>query len=382
MVKKSLSTCSVLLAIGCGLLANSPVWAQDPPAKRITGKESVTPGESDRRLSQLWKNNPVAQPVDEAIPDAAYRIGPEDLLEISVFEAPELNRSIRVASNGELSFALLGMVRAEGLTPRELEIVLQELLRRTFIKDPHVGVFVQEMESHPVAVVGAVQLPGVFQIRGPRTVLEMLSMAQGLSPEAGDKVLVVRGRRSVLLVDRMADTRSSEDASARPAGDLGGEGFVLLERMGEAQSSNVIEIDLKDLVESGDAGLNVLVYPGDAVKVPRAGVVYVVGEVNRAGGFRLNTNEKVSVLQALALAEGLTATAAKGRVVIVRNDATGQRQENLIDLGRILAGKDPDPILEPNDILFVPNSTTKVAIYRGLEAVIRTLTGFVIFNNR
>src|SRR3989454_10747540 len=126
------------------------------------------------------------------------RIGPEDLLEIGVFEAPEMNRSLRISAGGEISLPLLGAVQAAGLTPRELEFVLQELLRRSVMKDPHVTVFVREMQSHAVSVFGAVRKPGVFQIRGAKTLVEVLAMAEGLSEDAGDTVLVMRGAARIL----------------------------------------------------------------------------------------------------------------------------------------------------------------------------------------
>lgn len=287
-----------------------------------------------------------------------YRIGPHDLLEISVFEAPELNRSVRVTGGGEIHLPLLGPVRATGLSEEELARVLEELLRRRYMKDPHVGVFVREMESHPVAVFGAVENPGVYQIRGTRTLIEVLSLAGGLAEDAGDTVLVIRAGPGVV---------SGEEGN------------------GEAESpadAGTVRIDLKELLESGEKWLNVPVHPGDVVKVTRAGIVYVVGDVHKPGGFLLRGNENISVLQAIALAEGLTATSAKGRTLIICTAADGRREEMPLDLGRILKGKDPDPLLEPNDILFVPNSTAKTAALRGLEAVVHTVTGLIIFSSR
>ena len=146
----------------------------------------------NRRLTELLDSNPSAP----AITAQEYRIGPEDVLSINVFEAQELNRDVRVSASGEISLPLLGPVRAAGLTPRELEFVLQELLHRTYMKDPHVSVFVREMQSHPVSVMGAVRRPGVFQIRGSKTLLEVLSLAEGLADDAGETVIILRGAAS------------------------------------------------------------------------------------------------------------------------------------------------------------------------------------------
>src|SRR5882762_3702119 len=121
-----------------------------------------------------------------------YLIGSEDVLDINVFEAPEMNREVRVSASGEISLPLLGAVRAAGLTPRELETSLEEFLHQKYMKDPHVSVFVRDMQSHPVSVVGAVRKPGIFQIRGNKTLLEILSLAEGLADDAGEDVIILR----------------------------------------------------------------------------------------------------------------------------------------------------------------------------------------------
>jgi polysaccharide export outer membrane protein len=124
-----------------------------------------------------------------------------------------------------------------------------------------------------------------------------------------------------------------------------------------------------------------VVHPGDIVKVTRAGVVYVIGEVRKPGGFALKSNESISVVQALALSEGLTRTAAKGNTRIIRTDPkNGERKETSIDLGKILTGKAPDPMLEAKDIVFVPNSAAKTTFGRGTEVAAQTLAGLLIFH--
>jgi polysaccharide biosynthesis/export protein len=285
------------------------------------------------------------------------RIGPDDLLNITIFEAPEMNSTVRVSASGEISLPLLGAVHAAGLTPRELESVLQGVLRRTYMKDPHVGVFVQELQSHPISIVGAVKMPGVFQIRGTKTVIEILSMAQGLADDAGDTVLILHG------------------AEYTEPGSSNGSQLTALEKNGEIE-----EINLKKLLDSADSALNVPIRPGDIVKVPRAGIVYVVGEVQKPGGFVLQNNENISVLQALALAEGPTHTSAISRTRIIRTDpATGKRTEIPMNVGQIFSGKAPDTFLQPKDIVFVPNSAAKSIVYRGSEAALQTAAGVAIY---
>jgi len=279
------------------------------------------------------------------------RLGPDDLLDISVFEAPELNRTVRVSATGGISLELLGPVQASGLTPRELEFVLQEELRRTFMKDPHVGVFVRELESRSVSVVGAVKKSGVFQVRGTKTVIEMISLAEGLADDAGDTALIMRGA-----------------------------GFSGPDAPEKARNGKIEQINLKALMESKDSALNVAVYSGDIVKVTSAEVVYVVGEVHKPGGYVLKNNQNISLLQALALAEGLTRTSATSQARIIRrNEETGQHVEIPVDLGKILSNKSPDLELQPKDILFIPNSAAKSAFYRAAEAAISTATGAAIY---
>jgi len=166
-----------------------------------------TSGDWNHRLKDLLDSHPSTP----ALSAQEYRIGPEDVLNINVFEAQELNREVRVSAGGEISLPLLGSVRAAGLTPRELEFVLQELLHRTYMKDPHVSVFVREMQSHPVSVMGAVRRPGVFQIRGSKTLLEVLSLAEGLADDAGETVIILRGAALSAEPDPPADHAAVAD---------------------------------------------------------------------------------------------------------------------------------------------------------------------------
>lgn len=372
---KNLLKALALLAAMSALGVNAaPVKSQTQSA--LPGRASSEPGtaeEYNRRLEQLRQ---ILQPPASAASSEEYRIGPDDLLEISVFEAPELNRSPRVSAGGEISLPLLGPVPSAGLTPRELESVLEELLRRTFMKDPHVSVFVREMQSHPVSVFGAVKRPGVFQIRGAKSLVEVLSMAEGLAEDAGDTVLVIRGAGSAARAVSNAEPRANHPVEPAGTGEPGSPAAVVP----APASSQTLEVDLKRLLDSGDPGANLLVYPGDVVKVTRAGIVYVVGEVKKPGGYLLKSNENITVLQALALAEGLTRTAAKRFARIIRTEeSTGKRAEIPIDLGRIMAGRALDPPLRPRDIVLVPNSTARTGLYRGAEAAVSVVSGLIVF---
>lgn len=342
-----------------------------------TGKPVLgeTPEDYNRRLQQL--NQSLATPATDS-EQGEYRIGSHDLLEINVFEAPDLNRSLRVSAGGEISMPLLGAVQSSGLTARELEGTLEVRLRQ-YMKDPHVGVFVTTVESHPVSVVGAVKKPGVFQIRGTKTVLEMLSMAEGLSDDAGDEVLVMRGAGLHFGSDSNGGS-ANPDVTASPAPQSPSQTQMPSGAADDLSYNDTIKINLKDLLESGDQRFNVAVYPGDIVKVTRGGIIYVIGDVKKPGGFVLKTDQNMSVLKAIALAEGLNATAAKSRTKIIRTDEkTGQRFEFPIDLGKVLAGKTPDTPLKPADIVFIPNSSGKTMLYKGSEAAVATASGLIIW---
>jgi polysaccharide export outer membrane protein len=332
----------------------------------------------NRRLKELLDSH--ASP--SGVGAQEYQIGVDDLLSINVFEAQELNRDVRVSAGGEISLPLLGAVRAGGLTPRELEIVLQELLHRTYMKDPHVSVFVREVQSHPVSVMGAVKRPGVFQIRGNKTLLEVLSLAEGLADDAGDTVIILRGAALNAEPSTVEDHFSVEEHNSEEGHkDDDAEKLSVAPNDNGTRSKVAVQVNLRDLLESADSRSNTLVHPGDIVKVTRAGIVYVIGEVRRPGGFALKSNENISVLQALALSEGLTPTASKGGARIIHtNQQSGERKETPIDLGKILAGKAPDPVLESKDIVFVPNSASKHTLNRGAELAAQTLAGLLIFH--
>jgi polysaccharide export outer membrane protein len=356
---KSLLVVELGLAVTL-LAAATPAFAQNfapgasAPATRLQTAAEINQSLQHARDALAASATVTTAAVAQA---ADSRIGPDDLVNITVFEAPEMNTTARVSATGEISLQLLGPVHAAGLTPRELESVLQGQLRHTYMKDPHVSVFLQELQSHPVSVVGAVKMPGVFQIRGTKTLIEVLSMAQGLADDAGDAVLVLRGAG-------YAESGGMDDSRLD----------------GRQKSGAIEEISIKRLLESADSGSNVPVHPGDIVKVPRAGIVYVVGEVNKPGGFVLQNNESISVLQALALAQGTTHTSAISQARIIRTDsATGKQLEIPANLGKIFSGKKPDVRLYPSDIVFVPNSAAKSVFYRGSAAALQTAAGVAIY---
>ncbi len=273
----------------------------------------------------------------EAGVSGEYRCGPGDRLEIDVFEVEELSGEAVVAADGSIRLPLIGAVDAGGLTPSQLEVRLRALYGENLLRDPQIRVSVIEYSSQPVSVLGAVNSPGIYQLRGRRRLLDVLALAGGLSPQVGETITV------------------------SAAG-------------GDPERS----IAVKPLLAERTPELNVWVEPHDTVQVETASLVYVLGAVGRPGGFPLENQERLSALQALSLAEGAERTAALKRARVIRS-LGDQRLELQINLKRVLAGKDEDPVLEPKDILFVPNSGAKSAWSRGAEAVIQMATGVVIW---
>jgi len=362
----------VLVLAGSILQCAGPARGQDAQRSGEVrpGGGIPTTGDLNRRLDQLSAS--IANPEPDASA-AEYRIGTNDVLEINVFGAQELNQKVRVSAAGDISMPLAGAVKASGLTAQELESTLENKLR-VYMNEPHVGVFVASVESHPVSVLGEVNKPGVFQVRAPKTLLEMLSMAQGLADDAGNTVLVMRGAGLREKPSEAHLAGVSEPEKTSPLGPSNADGIT-------TDGQKTIDIDLKLLLDSGDPRYNVPIYPGDIIKVTKAGIVYVVGSVKRPGGFVMRSNEEMSILKAIALAEGVNDTAAKSRTRIIHTDEiSGRRSETPVDLGKILAGKAPDQPLKPADIVFVPRSNTKSALIKGTETSIATASGFVIFH--
>ena len=250
----------------------------------------------------------------------AQRIGANDLLSISVYGSPELTRTVRVSAEGFLRLPMLKQkVEAKGLMPANLEENLAAALREEeILVDPAVTVTIAEYHSRPISVAGAVKVPLTFQALGPTTLLEALTRAQGLSSEAGTEILVTR-----------------------PALVPGG--VPRLER-----------IPVKGLIDSADPALNVTLDGGEEVRVPQIGRVFVVGNVKHPGAFKIEDGFGLTLLKALAMAEGLMPYANRQAFIYRHEDA--KQQEVAVDLRKILDRKLPDVALAANDILYIPDN--------------------------
>ena len=344
---------SLVLLVGCAS-GGSQQAVQSLP-QQTAAVDSVRADALNRRIQAAAVRDSASRAIlGEREP--GYRIGAGDEIEVGVFGAESFSGTHQVEESGEIAIPLLGPITAAGKTPRELETHLEDRLRETYMRDPHVSVQVLETQSLGVSVVGAVGAPGVYQVSGSKTLLEVLAMAQGLTDEAGNAVFVMR---------------QSAGGRAMPVELASADGLA---QAPPSQDAHVIEVDLGALLESGDASQNVVVQPGDIVQVRPAGLVYVVGEVNRPGGFTIPAGEPLTVLQALALAEGTGSTAAASRSVIVREMPDGSRVEIPVDLDAVLDGSEAPPALAARDVLFVPNNTAKAVALGVVNGLVRMVT--------
>jgi polysaccharide export outer membrane protein len=288
--------------------------------------------------------------------DPNYILGPEDVINIDVFNVPELSKTVRVANDGQITLPLIGRVQAAGLTAEQLRQELAEKWGENYLQDPQVTVFVSEFKAKPVSVIGAVERPGLYPLTGQRTLIEMLSMAGGFGKKntspAGRTVLITRkgGFKDLLPVEGM-----------------------------HVRGPDQIEVDLNRLLYTKDEALNIEIRPLDIISVSKADVVYVTGAVKRPGGFVLEDRPNMTVLQAIAMAEGFTGTAAKGNARILRSNQDGSKTEVPVDLGKIIKGKAEDTTLAASDILFVPDSKKRIAGLRVTDATISTFSGWLIW---
>lgn len=220
----------------------------------------------------------------ESVKEAAltsYRLGPDDQVVVSVADSEEIaNRQIQIDTNGEASLPLLGRLRVGGLTVQQFEQDLATRLK-TYYKDPQVTVTISEFRSQPVSVIGAVKQPGVHQLRGTKTLVEILSLAGGLRDDAGNTVKVTRRKQwgPIPLSGAVAD----------PSGEF-----------------TVGEVALREIMMAQRPEANIIIRPNDVITIPKADLVYVIGEVMKAGGFVLAERGDMSVLQAVSMAGGLT----------------------------------------------------------------------------
>jgi polysaccharide export outer membrane protein len=271
------------------------------------------------------QSGPTAPPTPDS-GKQSLRIGPRDELEITIFAASDLSAHGRVDNDGNIFIPLLGSVHVAGMTSAEAgQAIAQKLQQNHVLNHPQVSVFVKEYTNGEISVSGEVNKPGVYSALGPHRLLDILQTAGGLSEKAGNSITVShRGGADVTTIEVSPDPAVMEQRN--------------------------IELD-----------------PGDTVIVAKAGIVYVLGEVNRPGGYISNSRGGFTVLQVMAAAGGPTHLASEGKTIMMRRSSNGL-QGIPVPLGKMLRGKQSDVAVLPDDILYVPSSKVKEAL--SLAAII------------
>jgi polysaccharide export outer membrane protein len=277
-----------------------------------------------------------------------YQVGPEDQLAIIIFGQEKLTRDLRVNGQGEIAMPLVGVVKVAGLTPSEVEKRLEELYNARFLVNPQITVTVKEYRHQRVAVTGAVAKPGSYEIIGPRTLLEVLSLAGGFSnlgsptgggAQAGDVVDVIRHQNAPDVAKTM------KVGSSQPF----------------TPKTETLVIDLRRLVSGQAPELNIPIRNGDVIHVPFAGTAYVLGAVKKPGNIAVKEN--LTVTQAVALAGGIDPMLGTNSITIMRFDEQGKPISINTDLSSIIARNDEDLPVKNNDVLVINESTIKKAFY-------------------
>jgi polysaccharide export outer membrane protein len=334
---------SFLISLIVGLSIVS--CASTPPSKKdvVSPETQIKEAESSRQVKLMNERILMSGLSSKRDPYRDYKIGPEDLLEISIFEEEKLNKTVRVSSQGNISLPLLGILRVKGLTANELEKEIRDLLAEKYFQDPHVSVFIKEYRSQRISVMGAVEKPGVIDVTGQKTVLDILPMAGGLKENAGPLLFLIR------------PPRPEEETSK------------------EKRDSFVI--DLEELLVKGDLTLNLRLTHSDVINIPVSGKIFVGGEVKNPGGFPMG-GKKMTIGQAITLAGGLKYEANGSETKIFRYSEKGTEREVLsVNVYAIQKGENEDPYLKENDIIIVPKSGVK-AFLTGFRDTFKGFLGF------
>ena len=282
------------------------------------------------------------------LPDSGYVLGPDDQIVIHAIDAPEISdKPFLIGMNGNVTLPLIGRVKAGGLTVERLETELNTRLKK-YVKDPQVSVTVAEFRSQPVSVFGAVTKPGVIQLRGRKTLYEVLSMAGGPNETAGSRLTVTRRRENGEI--------PLPGATIDPTGQF-----------------STAELNVQEILEGKNPAANIEIKPNDTISVSEANsnVIYVVGDVEHGGAFTLGGRQKLSVLRAVSLAGGFGRTAKPEKARIIRGSpGEAKPQEIAVNIKQIFNGKAEDIVLLPQDVLVIPTSSRKVFTTYAVPSVV------------
>ena len=297
-------------------------------------------------------NTPNRMP-DNPIPSVygGYQIGVGDILDIHVNDEDDVSGHYQVDQDGNVKISLLSKpLPAAGTTTFQLATLMsEELKKQQILRDPAVSVMILREMTQNVSVLGAVMRPGVYPIEKPSTIMDLISEAGGLAPNAGNTLTVTHQGQAGMV-------------NGPVNGAVSGAPAVAVSNVSASSSS----INLTNLMSAKDPAANMGIHAGDVITINTAPVVFVVGSVIRPGAFAVqDRRSEMTVLQAIAMAEGPSPVASLSKSIIIRqSSSTAERQEIPLDLKKIMHGKDKDQVLEANDILFVPQSGLKTGAKR------------------
>ena len=327
----------LLFSGACGPVSQNPDKLAKLPDEAATASSSSS-------FATGINNNIAAAALMGSSASSDYRIGPEDLLEVTLFNVPEAREMetqvtprtviVRVSHQGQISLPVVGEVEVRGLTVSALEKKLREVYDK-YIYNPQVGVLIREFRQR-ASVIGAVQKPGVFELTGPKSVIELLAMAGGVSEKAGSQVHIYRQR-------------------------------------GKERETHVIDLTVLansvGLINANNASMiNMQVEPGDMINVPEAGMFFVDGAVHKPGSYALG--RRYSLSQALATAGGVNVELYSNEISILRRRAPGDMQTIALNLDDVMSGSVADPQIQPDDVIVVPTSTAKYLVKRFIGSLI------------
>ena len=346
---------SILISILLTLFFSIISCATDSPQKNpVTLRESQTKERESSKQVKVMNEKILMTSLSllgKRSPSRDYRIGPEDLIEFSVYEDEKLNKTVRVSSQGDISLPLLGVLKVEGLTAVQLEKEIRELLSEKYYQNPHVSVFIKEFRSQSISVIGAVEKPGVLEVMGQRRLLDALALAGGLKEDSGQLLFLIRAS----LTDERSTEKREDSAEKGP---------------------ETLVIDLEELLIKGNLSLNLPLKHGDVINIPVSGKVYVGGNVKGPGGFPLR-GKTVTVSQAIAMAGGLDDKANGSGTKIFRHGEGNEGGVISVDVNAIQKGESKDVYLRENDIIIVPRSDVKAFLIE-LRNTVSGVLGFGI----
>jgi polysaccharide export outer membrane protein len=306
-------------------LGSPPCRAQAPPPSTA---------QSSKQLPAVLTPGPTIAP--EGV--SALKLEPGSMVDVHVFEEPDLDGTYRMDAVGNISLPLAGTVRLDSLTLREAESAIgAQLIAQEILKVSHVVVNINEYGARDIVVLGEVNSPARYPVLVPRRLAEVLAMAGGRTSFAGNEIVIHRSGQPPVVTESVHYGRDTE-------------GYI---------------------------GANIEINPGDSIQVKRAGIVYVLGAVNRPGGYPMQEAGDLNIIQALAMAFGTAPEAANGRIRIIRKQSNGVILEIPVSYGEVTKGQLPAMELQSQDIVFVPSSKIKSLFIDGKSVISATAAATV-----